>query len=146
MTTTILILNGPNLNMLGRREPDIYGNETLDNIKQQCIQHAEKLGLDVEFRQSNDEAELIGWIQQADSSFSGIIFNAGAFTHTSVALMDALKTQHIPIIEVHLSNIFQRESFRHTSYIAMAATGGIFGFGGRSYLLALDAIKPLLNS
>ncbi len=145
MAKTILILNGPNLNMLGRREPELYGSETLDNIKQQCEQHGEKLGLEVDFRQSNDEAELIGWVQRADDNFAGIIFNAGAFTHTSIALMDALKTQDIPIIEVHLSNIYRREEFRHTSYIAMAATAGVFGFGADSYLLALSGIANIIK-
>ena len=117
----VLVLNGPNLNMLGVREPDIYGSETLDDIKAACTAEGEALGLTVDFRQSNDEGELVTWIQEAHENHAGIVINAGAFTHTSVALLDALTLVEPPVIEVHLSNIFAREEFRHHSYISPVA-------------------------
>ena len=141
----ILILNGPNLNMLGTREPEIYGSETLDDIEKNVRAHAAALGYSIDFRQTNSEADLIDWIQLATGRFSAILINAGAFTHTSVAILDALQTVDMPIIEVHLSNIFQREKFRHHSYISPAANGVICGFGGNSYILALDAAHNILN-
>ncbi len=140
----ILILNGPNLNMLGVREPEIYGSETLADIEAACANHAKSLGLRLTFRQSNNEGELVTWIQDARQSEAAVIINAGALTHTSVALLDALKTLDMPIIELHLSNIFAREAFRHHSYISLAASGLICGFGAHGYLLALDAVNRLL--
>lgn len=145
MPSTILILNGPNLNMLGTREPEIYGSETLADIEARCRSRAETLGVDVDFRQSNIEGELVGWIQEARTSASGIIINAAAYTHTSVALLDALNTCDMPIVEVHLSNIHQRESFRHKSYIARAADGMICGLGSLGYELALEAVAKRLD-
>jgi 3-dehydroquinate dehydratase-2 len=139
-TTTVLILNGPNLNMLGAREPDIYGTATLADIEAACRDHAARVGMDIDFRQSNSEAELIAWVQEVGDDIRGLIVNAGAYTHTSIALLDALRTVRQPIVEVHLSNIFRREAFRRHSYVAEAATGVICGFGVDGYLLALDAI------
>jgi 3-dehydroquinate dehydratase II len=140
-----LILNGPNLNMLGQREPDIYGRDTLDDIEKACRAKAAELELDVDFRQSNREGELVEWSQVAGQWFKGIIVNAGGYTHTSVALLDALTVSGLPVIEVHLSNIFRREEFRHHSYISRAATGVICGFGLKGYLLALDAMAQLIR-
>jgi 3-dehydroquinate dehydratase-2 len=143
MTKNILILNGPNLNLLGSREPDIYGHTTLAEIEKTCRTKAEALNLAIDFRQSNTEGELVGWIQQAHN-FDAIIINAAALTHTSVALLDALKFYGKPIVEVHLSNIFAREEFRHHSYISPIAIGVICGFGGASYTLALEALATKL--
>jgi len=140
----ILILNGPNLNMLGVREPEIYGSETLADIEAACEQHAKSLRLKLSFRQSNIEGELVTWIQDARQTAAALIINAGALTHTSVALLDAIKTLEMPVIELHLSNIFTREPFRHHSYISAAASGLICGFGAHGYLLALDAVNRLL--
>ncbi|MFC7050767.1 type II 3-dehydroquinate dehydratase [Emcibacter nanhaiensis] len=140
----ILILNGPNLNMLGTREPEIYGTETLSDIEEKCKIHAGELGMTVTFRQSNTEGEIVNWIQEARGTAQAIIINAGAYTHTSVALMDALLAVGLPVIEVHLSNIFKREEFRHHSYISPASVGVICGFGSRGYLLALDALADIL--
>ncbi len=141
----ILILNGPNLNMLGVREPAIYGSDTLADIEARCHAHATALGLSVDFRQSNIEGELVTWIQDARTTHRGVIINAAAFTHTSVALLDALSLLDAPIIEVHLSNIFAREAFRHHSYISPVAAGVICGFGWRGYTLALDAVNDILD-
>ena len=141
---TILILNGPNLNMLGVREPDVYGSETLADIEAACRKRAKALGVSVDFRQSNNEGELVTWIQDARTSADALIINAGAFTHTSVALLDALTILDIPVIELHLSNIYAREPFRHQSYISRAADGLICGFGAQGYDLALDAVNRLL--
>lgn len=147
MSTKILILNGPNLNMLGTREPDIYGSETLADIEKSCLMAAKDLGLEVQCRQSNTEGELVDWIQKAGhDGFAGIIINAGAYTHTSVALLDALLACSLPVIEVHLSNIFQREEFRHHSYISKAARGVICGFGGQGYTLSLEGMAGLLRT
>ncbi len=145
MPKPILILNGPNLNLLGTREPEIYGRETLKDIENLCAKRAEALGLSIDFRQSNAESELIGWIQGAGKTFDGIIINPAAFSHTSIAILDALKSLSIPIIEVHLSNIHSREEFRHHSYVSKAAKGVICGLGAQGYLFALDAIKSLLK-
>lgn len=141
---TILVLNGPNLNLLGVREPSIYGRETLADIEEACLEHAVDLGLSVEFRQSNHEGQLIDWIQEARESADGIILNAAALTHTSVALLDALRAAELPVVEVHLSNIYRREPFRHHSYVSAAATGIICGFGPHGYVLALEAMAQLL--
>ena len=140
---TILVLNGPNLNLLGTREPEIYGAETLEDIERLVGSHAAGHGLAIDFRQSNSEAELIDWIQESRGRVAGLIVNAGAYTHTSVALLDALRATEAPIVEVHLSNIFQRESFRHHSYISQVAKGVISGFGGHGYILALDALAGM---
>lgn len=143
---TIWVLNGPNLNMLGTREPEIYGGETLDDVKAQCIATAEAAGYAVDFRQTNEEGELVDWIQQARTSAVGLALNAGAYTHTSVAVHDALRLLDIPVVEVHLSNIFARETFRHHSYISPAATGVICGFGGYGYSLAIQALAKHLQT
>lgn len=134
------VLNGPNLNLLGRREPGIYGGDTLADIEEKCRSAAGAHGLDLVFRQSNHEGELVGWIQDAREAAAGLAINAGAYTHTSIALHDALRLLDIPIVEVHLSNIFARESFRHRSYVSPVAAGIISGFGSHSYVLAIDAL------
>ena len=144
MANTVLILNGPNLNMLGTREPEIYGSQTLADIEALCRSQGTGLGLGIDFRQSNTEGELVDWIQGAPDSAAAIIINAGAYTHTSVALLDALRSADLPVIEVHLSNIFQREPFRHKSYISEAATGVICGFGAHGYEMALQAAARIL--
>jgi 3-dehydroquinate dehydratase II len=143
---TVFILNGPNLNLLGVREPLIYGRDTLGDVEERCAARAAALGLEIDFRQSNHEGQLVDWIQEARESADGIILNAGALTHTSVALFDALSAADLPIIEVHLSNIFRRESFRHHSYVSLAANGVICGLGAQGYELALDAIASLIES
>lgn len=141
----ILIVNGPNLNMLGKRQPEVYGRETLADIEATCITHAAGLGLDVEFRQSNHEGDLVDWIQGARGRAAGIIINAGAYTHTSVAILDALLSAEVIAVEVHLSNIHQREEFRHHSFVSKAAKGMICGFGSHGYILALDALARLIR-
>lgn len=143
---SILILNGPNLNMLGVREPAIYGDETLDDIEGACQERAAELGLAIDFRQSNNEGELVSWIQQARGEHDGIILNAGAYSHTSIAILDALMVAELPVIEVHLTNIFRREAFRHHSYVSTMARGVICGLGSYGYLLALDAMARLVDS
>jgi 3-dehydroquinate dehydratase-2 len=142
---SILILNGPNLNMLGVREPHIYGSLTLDDLEVACQERSEQLGLSMDFRQSNHEGELVSWIQQARTEHDGIVINAGAYSHTSVAILDALILSELPVVEVHLSNIFKREPFRHHSYISAVATGIICGLGPHGYVLALDAISQILH-
>lgn len=132
--------------MLGVREPEIYGHETLDDIRTSCDAHAEKAGATIDFRQSNSEADLIDWIQQARGTMDGIIINPAAFTHTSVAILDALVLTELPVVEIHISNIFRRESFRQHSYVSAGATGIISGFGANGYLLAIDALVGLTNS
>ena len=146
MSATVLVLNGPNLNLLGTREPEIYGTDTLATIEAACRKRAKTLGLGVEFRQSNDEGELVDWVQEASGSFAALIVNAGAYTHTSVALLDALLATDLPIIEVHLSNIHQRDEFRQLSYVSKAADGVICGLGGVGYELALDALARKLGT
>lgn len=142
MTDTILILNGPNLNMLGTREPGIYGASTLDDIARSCADACKKGGLSADFRQSNHEGELVTWVQQAsqNASIKGVIVNAGAYTHTSVALHDSLRLLSCPIVEVHLSNPMAREAFRHTSYIAPLAFASICGLGPIGYTVAIEAL------
>jgi 3-dehydroquinate dehydratase-2 len=142
----ILVANGPNLNLLGEREPAVYGRTTLADIEKSCRRRAKSLGLAVDFRQSNHEGELVTWIQEARRGHGGIIINAGAYSHTSVAILDALQAFEAPIIEVHLSNIFRREAFRHHSYVSRAASGVICGFGGFGYVLAVDAIARQIES
>ena len=141
----ILILNGPNLNMLGVRETDVYGFKSLKAIALECEEYAAELGCAIDFRQSNSESDLVTAIQQAHGAAAGVIINGAAYAHTSIALMDALKILEIPVIEVHLSNTFKRESFRHHSYIAEVAQGVICGFGAHGYILALDAMRALLD-
>jgi len=141
----LLVLNGPNLNLLGQREPDVYGRTTLADIEQQVRELAGKLGAEVDFRQSNQEGELVTWIQQARGTADVILLNAGAYTHTSVALRDAISGTGVPTVEVHLSNIHAREEFRHKSLIAAVCKGQICGFGATSYLLAVHASLSLSN-
>ncbi len=142
---SILIINGPNLNMLGQREPAIYGRDTLADIEAACARSAAEHGLAADFRQSNSEGQLVDWIQGARQGHAGIIINAGAYTHTSIAILDALLAADLPIVEVHLSNIFRREEFRHHSYVSRAASGVICGFGLSSYVLAFDAMARLVR-
>jgi 3-dehydroquinate dehydratase-2 len=146
MSKPIYVLNGPNLNLLGQREPEVYGHATLDDVRDRAAARAGQFSLDIEFRQSNTEGELVDWIQEARSKASGLIINAGAYTHTSVAILDALLTTDIPCIEVHLSNIFQREEFRHHSYLSSACIGVICGFGVKSYELAVEALAEWLGA
>lgn len=139
----VFVLNGPNLNMLGSREPGIYGHATLADIKSKCVAKGEALGLSVDFRQTNIEGELVGWIHEAKDKASVIVLNAAAYTHTSVAIHDAIKAAGVPTIEVHLSNVYTREPFRHHSYVSPVAAGVICGFGPQSYELALEAAATL---
>ncbi len=141
----VLILNGPNLNLLGRREPAIYGTDTLGDIEDLCAERAETLGLAIEFRQTNHEGELVTWVQDARDGADGMILNAGAYTHTSVALLDALSVLDLPVIEVHLSNPYRREAFRHRSFVSPVARGVICGLGAQGYVLALDALARLID-
>lgn len=141
----ILILIGPNLNMLGVREPDIYGFKSLSQIALECQEYAEELGFTIDFRQSNHEGELVTMIQEARENAEGVIINAAAYSHTSIAILDALKILECPIVEVHGTNIYKREAFRHHSYVSTVATGTISGFGGHGYILALDAMRALLD-
>jgi 3-dehydroquinate dehydratase-2 len=135
----ILFLNGPNLNLLGQREPSVYGRDTLADIEAKVRERASQLQASVDFRQSNLEGELVTWIQEAKAKFDVIVINAAAYTHTSIALRDAISAVNIPTIEIHLSNIHAREEFRHKSVIAAVCRGQISGFGPKSYLLALEA-------
>ena len=143
MAKPIFVLNGPNLNLLGVREPHVYGTTTLDQVKADCEAHAESLGLSLDFRQSNHEGVLVDWVQEARTQAGAIVINPGAYSHTSIALLDALKAVDLPIVEVHLSNPAARESFRRHSYVSLAATGVIAGFGAGGYRLALDACAAL---
>ena len=143
-TPTALVLNGPNLNLLGTRQPAIYGRESLADIEKACRRRAEALKLGLEFRQSNHEGELIDWVQGARGRMAGIVINPAGYGHSSVALLDALVASDLPVIEVHLSNIFRREAFRHHSYVSAAALGVICGLGPRGYLLALDALADII--
>ena len=140
----VLVLNGPNLNMLGTRQPEIYGRETLADVEKVCRAEAARLGLRVEFAQSNHEGAMVDRIQTARKKNATIVINAGAYTHTSVALLDALNAAELPTIEVHISNIYKRESFRHHSYVSPAAVGVIAGLGIQGYLVALQALARLL--
>jgi len=144
MAKPIYVLNGPNLNMLGTREPAIYGSDTLADVKARTEAAAKTQGLDVDFRQSNVEGELVNWIQEARAKARGIIINAGGYTHTSVAILDALQAAELPVVEVHLSNIFRRDQFRQHSYVSLAATGVICGLGAKGYELAIEAMAGLV--
>jgi len=146
VTKPIYILNGPNLNLLGQREPEIYGYQTLADIEDMCRNHAKDAGFEIIFKQSNIEGEIVDHIQEARHQASALLINPAAYTHTSIAIYDALKTLDIPIIEIHLSQPAARESFRARSYVAQAATGTISGFGANSYKLGLQAAINLLNS
>ncbi len=141
----ILVLNGPNLNLLGTRQPEVYGRTTLQDVETACTSHGERLGFAVECKQSNHEGTLIDTIHAARGVQDGLVLNAGAYTHTSIALMDAIASVELPLIEVHLSNIHAREPFRHRSYIAPVAVGQICGFGAHGYILALDALVEHLG-
>jgi 3-dehydroquinate dehydratase-2 len=142
---SVLLLNGPNLNLLGTREPDVYGSTTLAEIEAACAERAGALGLTLEARQSNHEGELVSWIQEARQSHAAIVMNPGAFTHTSVAILDALQAYEGMVVEVHLSNIHRRESFRNHSYVSLAASGVIMGLGATGYLLALEAVAERIG-
>lgn len=145
MSKPVYILNGPNLNLLGEREPAIYGRDTLADVERLAKVRAGALGLATEFRQTNSEGELIGWVQEARGAASAIIINAAGLTHTSVALLDALQASELPVVEVHLSNIFRRDAFRQHSYVSLAATGVICGLGAKGYELALEAVRAILD-
>lgn len=143
MPKPIYVLNGPNLNMLGVREPHIYGKTTLDDIRQLCEARARAEGFPLEFRQSNHEGVLVDWIQEARTEAAAVVINPAAYGHTSVALLDALKTLSIPIVECHLSHLATREAFRHQTYVSLAAGGLIAGFGAKSYEIAIEAAAHL---
>ena len=144
MAKPVFVLNGPNLNMLGVREPGIYGRANLDDVRRATEGRAKTLGLSIDFRQSNVEGELVTWIQQALGKYEAIVINPGAYSHTSVAIHDALRAVALPVIEVHLSNIHAREGFRHHSYVSAVATGVICGLGAAGYRLALSALAEKL--
>ena len=144
MSISVLVLNGPNLNMLGKREPGVYGARTLAEIEGETRTFAEGIGVAIDFRQTNHEGVLVDWIHEALGRFQGIAINPGAYTHTSVALQDALRSVGLPTVEVHLSNVFAREAFRHHSYVSPVALGVICGFGPLGYQLALTALKTHL--
>ncbi len=145
MTKRVLVLNGPNLNLLGTREPETYGAETLKDVEALCHAAAAELGLNLDFRQSNHEGELVTWIQDARTTVDGLLINPAAYSHTSVAIQDALRAVSLPVAEVHLTNIHQRESFRHHSYVSSVAFGVICGFGTLGYRLALMALADKLK-
>ncbi len=145
MTQSILILNGPNLNLLGTRQPEVYGPTTLADIEALCLEKAKALGVQIVFAQSNHEGEMIDMLHGARGVHAGVILNAGAYTHTSVALMDAISSIMLPVIELHLSNIHAREAFRQKSYIAPVAVGQICGFGAAGYPLAMDALVSYIG-
>jgi 3-dehydroquinate dehydratase II len=145
MSRIVYVLNGPNLNLLGKRQPHIYGHETLADVEAECRRVAAETRLEIEFRQSNAEFQLIDWIHEARERAGGIVINPAAFTHTSVAILDALNTCEFPIIEVHISNVHKREAFRHHSYVSLVATGVIAGFGTQGYPLALRRLARLID-
>jgi 3-dehydroquinate dehydratase-2 len=146
MSKTVFVLNGPNLNLLGQRQPEIYGAETLADVEAACRAAAEAAGLGLDFRQSNHEGVLVDWIHEARGSAAGIVINPGAYTHTSVAILDALNAYDGPVIEVHISNVHRREAFRQHSYVSLRADGVIAGFGTQGYSLALQRIARLIDS
>lgn len=141
----VAVLNGPNLNMLGMREPEKYGRATLDDVEALCAETAERLGLAIDFRQTNGEGELVSWIQECRGRAAGIVINPAAYSHTSVAVMDALLAVGLPVVEVHITNIHRREEFRHHSYVSRAAVGVIAGLGVQGYALAIQALAALLD-
>lgn len=145
MSKTIFVLNGPNLNLLGKRQPEIYGHETMDDVKALCVAEAQKHGLDIRYHQSNREYELIDWIHEAREKAAGIVINPGAFTHTSVAILDALNAFEGPVIEVHISNVHKREAFRHHSYVSLRAEGVIAGCGTQGYVFGVARIATLIG-
>jgi 3-dehydroquinate dehydratase II len=145
MSRLVYILNGPNLNLLGKRQPQIYGHETLADVEADCRELAEELRLEIRFHQSNREYELVDWIHEARETAGGIVINPAAFTHTSVAILDALNTFEPPVIEVHISNVHKREAFRHHSYVSMRADGVIAGLGTQGYQLALRHVARLID-
>ena len=145
MAVPVFVLNGPNLNLLGKREPNIYGTTTLADIERDCVAAGKRLDLAIDFRQSNREGELVDWIQEAMTAAKGIVINPAAYSHTSVAIHDAIKGVGLPTIEVHISNIFARERFRHHSYVSPVAVGTICGLGPHGYVLALEALQPLVS-
>ena len=145
MTRTVFVLNGPNLNLLGKRQPHIYGHETLADVERDCRALAQELGLGLRFHQSNREYEIIDWIHEARGEAGGIVINPAAFTHTSVAILDALNAFDAPVIEVHISNVHKREEFRHHSFVSARADGVIAGFGTQGYLLALRRLARLID-
>lgn len=144
MSRPVFILNGPNLNLLGLRQPDIYGHETLDDVARDCTTLAQDLGLTLRFLQSNHEGQIVDWIHEARDGGAGIIINPAAYTHTSVAILDALNAFDGPVLEVHISNVHKREPFRHHSYVSLRADGVIAGFGTEGYRLALRRMRTLL--
>ena len=146
MNNKIIIINGPNLNLLGEREQSQYGSTTFDQLKENCLKESNKIGVELEFAQSNIEGELVNLIQDARKKYDGMIINAAGFTHTSVAIRDALDLFKKPIIELHISNIYRREEFRHKSLISDIATGGIFGLGVEGYILAIISIQKILQN
>ena len=146
MNNKIIIINGPNLNLLGEREQSQYGSTTVDQLKENCLKESSKIGIELEFAQSNIEGELVNLIQDARKKYDGMIINAAGFTHTSVAIRDALDLFKKPIIELHISNIYKREEFRHKSLISDIATGGIFGLGVEGYILAIITIEKILKN
>jgi 3-dehydroquinate dehydratase II len=146
MSNKIIIINGPNLNLLGEREQSQYGSTTFDQLKENCLKASNKIGIELEFAQSNIEGELVNLIQDARKKYDGMIINAAGFTHTSVAIRDALDLFKKPIIELHISNIYKREEFRHKSLISDIATGGIFGLGVEGYILAIISIEKILKN
>ena len=143
---SVLLLNGPNLNLLGTREPEVYGRTTLAEIEATCRVRAGELGLDLDCRQSNHEGNLLDWIQEASGKHDAIVLNPGAYSHTSIAIPDALKAVGLPVVELHLSNIHKREPFRQKSYVSAVAEGVICGFGPQGYVLALEAVAQLLST
>ncbi|HEY0919022.1 type II 3-dehydroquinate dehydratase [Devosia sp.] len=146
MTISLLVLNGPNLNLLGTRQPQVYGSTTLQDVEAMCRQAGERLGVGIDFRQSNHEGTLVDWIHEAKGKHAGIVLNAGALTHTSIAIMDAIASVELPVAEVHLSNIHRREEFRHLSYVSKVALGMIAGFGPQGYVLGLEALASHLRA
>ena len=146
MTNKIIIINGPNLNLLGEREQSQYGSETFEKLKEKCLKKSEEIGLEINFIQSNLEGEIVNIIQEARKKYNGMIINAAGFTHTSVSIRDALSLFKKPIIELHISNIYKREEFRHKSLISDIVTGGIFGLGSNGYILAIIAMQKLLKN
>ena len=145
MVKTVFFLNGPNLNLLGKREPEIYGTETLEDVRARTEARAQQLGLAIDFRQSNHEGQLIDWVQEAREVAGAIIMNAAGLTHTSVALLDALQAAELPVVEVHLSNIFRRDPFRQHSYISLGANGVICGLGAKGYEFAVEAVADIIK-